>query len=72
MDLNGLPILLIPAFELGEELYCSMVGEVLGDIGCLIGDFFCKLDEGDPMEGNEIKLFEADDEQASGEAVLLS
>lgn len=68
LDRNGLPILLIPALETGEP-YCSIVGDVLGDIGCLTGDFFGKLDEGDPMELDD--EFFGDNVQASGGEDLL-
>ena len=55
-DLNGLPILLIPAFE-GEELYCNIDDDVFGDIGCFVGDLFCKLNDGDPTELDELEFF---------------
>lgn len=70
LDLKGLPILLIPAFEAGGELYCSIVGEVLGDTGCLTGDFFCKVDEGEPTELEELEFF-GDEVLASGEVLLV-
>ena len=69
--LKGLPIVLMPALETGEELYDSTVGEVFGDIGCLTGDFLGKL-EGDPTELDELELFAGDTCASGGEVLLLS
>lgn len=71
LALKGLPIVLMPALETGEELYDSTVGEVFGDIVCFIGDFFAKLD-GDPTELEELEFFAGDICASSGEVLVLS
>lgn len=64
-------MLLMPELETGVELYCNLVGEVLGDTGCLIGDFFGRLDEGDPMELDELEFFGDKVQVSGGEGLLL-
>lgn len=71
LALKGLPIVLIPALETGEELYDSTVGEVFGDIVCFIGDFFGTLD-GDPTELEELEFFVGDTCASGGEVLVLS
>ena len=71
LALKGLPIVLMPALETGEELYDSTVGEVFGDIVCFVGDFFGKLD-GDPTELEELELFVGDICASVGEVLVLS
>lgn len=71
LALKGLPMVLMPALETGEELYDNTVGEVFGDIGCLIGDFFGKL-EGDPTELDELEFFDGEIFASGGEVLLLS
>lgn len=71
LALKGLPIVLIPALETGEELYDSTVGEVFGDIACFIGDFFGTLD-GDPTELEELEFFAGDTCASGGEVLVLS
>jgi len=71
LALKGLPIVLMPALETGEELYDNTVGEVLGDIVCFIGDFFGKLD-GDPTELEELEFFVGDICASGGEVLVLS
>lgn len=71
LALKGLPIVLIPALETGDELYDSTVGEVFGDIVCFTGDFFDKLD-GDPTELEELEFFVGDTCASGGEVLVLS
>lgn len=72
LPLKGLPMVLMPALEAGEELYDNTVGEVFGDIACLIGDFFGKLDVGDPTELEELEFFVGEIFASGGEVLLLS
>ena len=69
--LKGLPIVVMPALETGEELYDNTVGEVFGDIVCFTGDFFGKLD-GDPTELEELEFFAGDTCASGGEVLVLS
>lgn len=71
--LKGLPIALMLALEAGEELQDNTDGgDVFGDICCFRGDFFGKLDGGDPTELEELEFFAGEIVASGGEVLLLS
>lgn len=59
----------ILVFEVGDELYWSKFGDVLGDTGCLIEEFFDEVDEGDFMDKFE---FFGDEVYVIGDVLLFS